>query len=142
MWIRKYSLYFAWLLACIQTLGSLYFSIFRNFEPCQLCWYQRIALFPLVIILGIATYRNFFGISRYVLPQVILGFLAALYQIIIQEIPRLNLINICMGEQSCSNKIYVGFAPITTPMVSALFFFLIGLFLCISFVQRERVQEN
>lgn len=140
MWIRRYSLYFAWLLACIQTLGSLYYSNFRHFEPCLLCWYQRIALFPLVIILGIATYRSFYGISRYVLPQVILGLLASLYQIILQQIPDLNFIDICSGEKSCSDKIYI-VGPFTVPIASALFFFLITLFLCISFVQREKVDN-
>ncbi|MFZ0565302.1 MAG: disulfide bond formation protein B [Chlamydiales bacterium] len=142
MWIRKYSLYFAWLLSCIQSLGSLYYSNFRHFEPCLLCWYQRIALFPLVIILGIATYRNFFGIARYVLPQVILGLLLSLYQIILQELPQLNLINICSGEKSCSDKIYIGFSPFTVPMASAFFFFLITLFLFLSFTQRKRVEEE
>ena len=44
----------AWLVALLATVGSLYFSEIAGFVPCTLCWYQRIAMYPLVVILGVA----------------------------------------------------------------------------------------
>lgn len=129
MLVRKYGLYAAWLLSTIGMMVSLYFSDIKNYEPCHLCWYQRIALFPLFFILGIATYRGFLGIARYVLPQVVIGFLLALYQVAIQEIPGWNPIEMCGAGPSCSEKISIGLGPITIPMVSALGFFFITLIL-------------
>ena len=49
-------LYFSWVVALIATLGSLYFSEIKQFIPCELCWYQRIFMYPLVLILGIGTF--------------------------------------------------------------------------------------
>ncbi len=87
MVIKKYGLYFAWLIATCGTLLSLYFSDVKNMEPCNLCWYQRICLFPMIIILAIATCRGYLGIALYLIPQTALGLLFALYQVAIQEIP-------------------------------------------------------
>lgn len=138
MFFRKYGLYFAWLLATIGTLGSLYFSDIKNLEPCHLCWYQRICLFPLVIILGIATHRGFLDISRYVLPQVVIGFLFSLYQICIQEIPNWMPIDMCGAGPSCSEKFFIGVGPITIPMLSAANFFVIGLLLLFVWISNQR----
>lgn len=73
-------LYLAWVVALIATLGSLYYSELRQFNPCPLCWYQRIFMYPLAIVLGIAALRSDLGIRRYALPLVVLGFGVALFQ--------------------------------------------------------------
>ncbi len=128
--IQRYGLYTAWMLAVIGTLTSLYFSEIKHLEPCHLCWYQRIALFPLAVVLGIAAYRGCLGIARYILPLVILGFMLAIYQVMIQEIPWWNPIDICGGGPSCDEGIVV-FGPLTIPMLSALCFGCIGTLLCL-----------
>lgn len=132
MTLKKYSLYLAWVLSCIGVLASLYFSEVKHLEPCHLCWYQRIFLFPLALILGIATYLGDFKSTHYTLPLAILGFLFALYQVGIQEIPGWNPIELCGKGPSCSDKIFIGLGPITIPMLSALNFFLISFFLIAS----------
>lgn len=137
---RSLELYLAWLLAFLGTLVSLYFSEVANHEPCHLCWYQRICLFPLAIILGIAAYKTFLDIARYVLPLVVIGFLFASYQIAIQEIPGWNPIDICGAGPSCSEKFYVGLGPITIPMLSAAAFFVIGVLLLLSWKRHSRNQ--
>ena len=48
----------AFVVAAVATAGSLYLSEVANFTPCTLCWYQRIAMYPLVVLLGIATWRR------------------------------------------------------------------------------------
>lgn len=77
---RDNRIYLAWVVALVATLGSLYFSEIRLFRPCILCWYQRICMYPLVLILGIAAFRSDFGIRRYVLPLALIGALTGLYQ--------------------------------------------------------------
>jgi len=64
---------FAWLVAIAATSGSLYYSQIRHFIPCELCWYQRIFMYPLVLILGIATYYNDARVRRYALPMALVG---------------------------------------------------------------------
>ena len=48
----------AWLVALVATLGSLYLSEVAHFDPCRLCWYQRIAMYPLVVVLGVGWWRR------------------------------------------------------------------------------------
>jgi disulfide bond formation protein DsbB len=138
MLIQKYGLYFAWLLSTVAMMGSLYFSEMKHLEPCHLCWYQRITLFPLFILLGIATYRGFLGIAPYLLPQTLIGFLLALYQVAIQEIPGWIPIDMCGAGPSCTEKISIGLGPITIPMLSALAFFLISVILAAVWVTEKR----
>lgn len=77
---RENRLYLAWVVALIATLGSLYFSEIQHFNPCILCWYQRICMYPLVLLLGIAAFRNDLGVRQYVLPMAVIGWLVALFQ--------------------------------------------------------------
>ena len=63
----------AWVVATVATIGSLYFSEIEGYIPCNFCWYQRILMYPLVIILGIATARKDFNQIIYVLPISIIG---------------------------------------------------------------------
>ncbi|AZI42627.1 disulfide bond formation protein B [Deinococcus psychrotolerans] len=77
---RDNRLYLAWVVALIATLGSLYFSEIRSFVPCILCWFQRIFMYPLAIILGIAALRGDFGVRVYALSLAAAGWLIALYQ--------------------------------------------------------------
>lgn len=116
---RKYGVYLAWLLSCIGVLVSLYFSEVLHDQPCNLCWYQRIALFPLAIILGVAAYTGDRKAIRYALPLVVIGFCFAIYQIAIQEIPDWNPLDFCGGGPSCAEKKDIGLGPISLPMLSA-----------------------
>jgi disulfide bond formation protein DsbB len=67
-------LWAAWAVALVATLGSLYFSEVAHFEPCRLCWFQRIAMYPLaVLLLGIAIRRDVANGFWYALPFPIVG---------------------------------------------------------------------
>lgn len=96
--MKKNGLYAAWIIACLATLGSLYFGEIRNHIACALCWYQRIAMFPLAIILGIAAFRNDYRIISYVLPLSLLGLLFALIQVMLQYAPSSFLEAFCTGD--------------------------------------------
>ncbi|CAG9045783.1 disulfide formation protein [Chlamydia abortus] len=127
--LRNYALYFAWLIGCTGTVTSIYYSYLLNIEPCVLCYYQRICLFPLSVILGIATYREDDLVKIYALPLSIMGMLIAVYQICLQEIAGMT-IDIC-GRVSCSTKLFI-FGFITIPMASALVFCAISCLLILS----------
>ncbi|MBZ9713658.1 disulfide bond formation protein B [Deinococcus multiflagellatus] len=77
---RDNRLYLAWVVALVATLGSLYFSEIRHFNPCPLCWFQRIFMYPLAVILGVAALGGDLRVRRYVLPLAVTGLLIALYQ--------------------------------------------------------------
>ncbi len=80
LFFNRFSLYFAWLVAMIATFCSLYASQIMNYEPCVFCWYQRMMMFPLVIILGIATYKKDRKIIIYVIAFPVIGAFIALIQ--------------------------------------------------------------
>jgi disulfide bond formation protein DsbB len=58
----------AFVVATAATLGSLYLSEIAHLVPCAYCWYQRIAMYPLVVLFGIAAWKNDHGVSRYAVP--------------------------------------------------------------------------
>ena len=109
-------------------LGSLYFSEVMNFAPCMLCWYQRIALYPIVFISFIALVRKDIAARVYVLPLAIAGFLIALYQnfLIWGLIP--ESLKPCVEGVSCTTKYIEWFGFITIPFLSLVAFgFIISL---------------
>lgn len=79
--MKKFELFIPWLIACIAMVFSLFFSEAKHEEPCTLCWYQRMSIFPLVIILGIAAFRNAYRIIVYILPLTLIGLGIALFHV-------------------------------------------------------------
>jgi disulfide bond formation protein DsbB len=69
----------AWVVALLATLGVLFLGEIMRQQPCILCWYQRAAMFPLAILLGIAAWRGDLGIWRYALPIAVAGMLIAAF---------------------------------------------------------------
>ena len=67
------ALWLAFLVALTAFSGSLYFSEVAHFTPCALCWYQRIAMYPMEVILGIAAVRGDPGVARYAVPLADIG---------------------------------------------------------------------
>lgn len=98
----QWSLFFTWLVALAALFISQYASDILNFPVCHLCWYQRIFTYPLVIIVGIAAFRNDGGIAIYTIPLTLLGALFALYQYLEQMIPNFSPIATCQQGPDCS----------------------------------------
>lgn len=115
----------ALVVAISATVGSLFYSEVKNFVPCSLCWYQRIFMYPLPIILGIAVYYNEAVIKKYILSVAAIGWLIALYHVLLQKIPAMKAIEPCKQGIPCSVDYvnYLGF--ITIPMLSLTAFTLI-----------------
>lgn len=71
----------AWLVAAMSTLSSLFFSEVMDLIPCVLCWYQRIFMFPLAIILLVALFPLDTRVVKYAIPITVIGMLFAVYHI-------------------------------------------------------------
>ncbi|MFG6113790.1 disulfide oxidoreductase [Halobacillus sp. MO56] len=123
------ALYIAWLAAVIATLGSLYFSEIREFIPCELCWVQRIFMYPLSIILGIATFLNDRSIVIYALPLSIIGGLVSIFHYMEQKVPGFASIKPCVGGVPCSAEYINWLGFITIPFLALTAFTLITIFL-------------
>ncbi len=123
---RNMYYYLAALIVSITaTLGSLFYSEVMNFVPCSLCWYQRIFMYPLPIILGLAVYHNELAIKKYILSLASIGWLIALYQVLLQKIPAMKALEPCKQGIPCSVDYVNYFGFITIPMMSLAAFTLI-----------------
>lgn len=87
--VRGYGLWLAWVMAVVATLGSLYYSEVAGFTPCEYCWYQRIGMYPLAIILGIAVFRRDRAFRIYAIPLAAVGGVISAYHYMIQHFPSL-----------------------------------------------------
>jgi len=118
-------LFITWVIVSVSTLGSLFFSHVMEFAPCVLCWYQRICLFPLVIILATGLFPFDKRVVTYALPLAIAGCITAFYHNLLYSgiIPQ-NL-QPCSKGVSCTEKYIELFGFITIPMLSLICFTII-----------------
>ncbi len=77
------SLFLAWLLALLATAGALFLGEVMGKTPCVLCWYQRIAMFPLVLVLGMGLFASDARSVRYALPLGGVGWGIAAYHLLV-----------------------------------------------------------
>lgn len=121
----------AFVVATLATLGSLYFSEVAHFEPCRLCWYQRIAMYPLVVILGIAALRRDPGVRRYAMPLAVIGAFIATYHYALEWLPWLDT-GACSATTPCTIVWFREFGFISLPYLALSAFLLILAFLWLS----------
>jgi disulfide bond formation protein DsbB len=115
------ALWLAFAVALTATTGSLYLSEVAGFIPCTLCWYQRIAMYPLVIVLGIAAWRGEGDIRRYVVPVAAIGAVIAAYHVALQRLPGLPS-GACSLNVPCSAIFVERFGFVTIPVMALVAF--------------------
>jgi disulfide bond formation protein DsbB len=115
-------LFVCWLLAGFSTMGSIFFSHVMGFAPCVLCWYQRIFLFPLVIILAVGLFSFDKNVVKYALPLAIVGWLTAAYHNLLYSGVIPESIQPCSQGVSCTEEYIDLFGFLTIPMLSLLSF--------------------
>lgn len=76
--------------AVVATLGSLYYSEVADFPPCRLCWFQRIGMYPLALLLPIAAWRRDRQVRWYALPLAVIGGAVSIYHMVIERFPSLE----------------------------------------------------
>ncbi len=115
-------LFAAWMVALLATAGSLFFSYVMEFAPCVLCWYQRIFLFPLVVVLarGLLPYDR--GVVRYALPLAGLGWVVAGYHNLVYAGIVPESLQPCAKGVSCREEYLNLFGFLTIPALSLLAF--------------------
>ena len=129
----NWALVFAgWLIACVSTLGSLFFSEVMHVQPCVLCWYQRICMYPLVLILGAGLFRVDRNLTRYAVPLSLLGLCVAVFHLLLVAGYIPESIRPCTQGVPCSEVQVQWLGFVTIPLLSALSFLLITLLLLAS----------
>ncbi|PGL69703.1 disulfide oxidoreductase [Bacillus sp. AFS055030] len=129
-------LFLTWIVSIIATLGSLSFSVINHWTPCSLCWYQRIFMYPIVFIIGIAFYKNNIKDVVYALPLSLIGMCISIYHILIQKVPALKETATQCGPVPCTGDYLNWFGFITIPMLAFVAFLLINIF-CIVLLRKS-----
>ena len=131
-------IFICWIVASVSTLGSLFFSEIMDFPPCALCWYQRIFMFPLVLILLAGLFPFDKNIIRYALPLALTGWCFAFYHYLLYSgfIP--ESLQPCSQGVSCSETYIDLFGFLTIPMLSLISFWIITVLL---FILKRRLSK-
>ncbi|WP_377891949.1 disulfide oxidoreductase [Alkalihalobacillus sp. R86527] len=134
---KEYLLFSAWAAAVVAMAGSLYFSEVLGYEPCVLCWYQRILMYPLVIVLGIAAVKKDGAQWLYVLPISLIGFGISLYHYLIQKTSFFAESSPACGRVPCTGEYINAFGFITIPFLALIGFTIISVCMVILAMQKK-----
>jgi len=109
-----------WLVATSATLGSLFFSEVMDIQPCLLCWYQRIFMYPLVVLFLAGMFPLEKSVVRYTLPIALSGWGFSVYHYLLYSGYIPESLQPCSQGVSCTevNLELLGF--VTIPMLSIL----------------------
>ncbi|HEY6634893.1 MAG TPA: disulfide oxidoreductase [Acidimicrobiia bacterium] len=118
----------AWVVALVATVGSLVYSEVIHFVPCRLCWFQRIAMYPMAIVLLVGAIRREFQVKYYALPLSIVGLGISIYHYLIQRFPNLEG-GACDPANPCSATEIDIFGFVTIPFMAGCAFILISVLL-------------
>ncbi len=120
--IKENLLQFALLMAFISTVASLYFSEIAKLTPCVLCWYQRILMYPLVIIISIGLWKKDKNLPYFILPFSVLGIIISAYHNLLYYGIIPESIAPCTLGISCTTRQIEWFGFITIPLLSLFSF--------------------
>ena len=118
--------------ALVCTLGSLYLSDVAHFPPCKLCWYQRVAMYPQVVVLGVAAIRRDHGIRLTAGILSGIGACISIYHLLIERYPSLSSSTSCDPTNPCGIKWVERFGYLTIPGMALSGFALIGVLLVLA----------
>ncbi len=117
-WARDVALPLATAIALVTTLGSLYYSEVAGYPPCTLCWYQRIAIYPQVIVLGVAALRRDRAVWLTSVPLAAVGMAISVWHVVIERFP--SLAGPCDPANPCTIKWVEEFGLLTVPTMALI----------------------
>jgi disulfide bond formation protein DsbB len=122
-------LYLAWVVAATATLGSLFFSEVMQLPPCVLCWYQRIFMYPMTVILTVGIIKHQKEVVYYILPLACMGLAIAIYHnLLYYGLIEASIVP-CTSGVSCTSRQIEWFGFITIPLLSLSAFVIILVFI-------------
>lgn len=113
--VAPQALALAAVVALVSTLGSLYLSEVAHYPPCRMCWFQRIAMYPLVVVLGVAAVRRDLGARASAAILAVLGAGASTYHLLLERFPSLEASSSCDPANPCSIRWVDRFGYLTIP---------------------------
>lgn len=131
--LQRWGLWIAWAVAVVATAGSLWFSEGADFIPCRLCWFQRIFMYPLVIVLLVGAILKDRRAFWYAIPLPVIGLLISVYHVYIEQNPEAESQG-CKVQSAvpCSFRWIDKFGYVTIPVLAGSAFALIALLLVAS----------
>jgi disulfide bond formation protein DsbB len=138
------SLLLAWVVAIVTTAGSLWYSEHFHFLPCELCWYQRILMYPLVAILGVGWFRRDRAVWITALPFLVLGPMVSLYHWLVERVPSFAESTSCSIDAPCSAPYFEKLGFVTLAWMALSSFLLMGSLLALyaTTTRRQESAEN
>jgi disulfide bond formation protein DsbB len=128
--LGPYAVTAAFVVAALATIGSLYFSEVAHFRPCLLCWYQRIAMYPLALILLIAAIRRDLSVRWYAIPLALVGGAISIYHYFLEWFPDIST-GACEVDNPCTAIWFREFGFISLPFLALVAFALVITFLLV-----------
>jgi len=128
----------AWLVASTSTLGALFFGEVMNLPTCVLCWYQRIFMFPLVLVLPIGMFPFDRKVVRCALPLAALGWLVAAFHVLLVAGVIPEDIRPCTQGVPCSEQVIEWFGFVTIPLLSLVAFSAVIALLVMAYLRGSR----
>lgn len=116
--LARRALYIAWLIALVASATSLFWSMILGWLPCDLCWYERICMYPLALILGVGVFTRGAPTLRTALPFTVVGALLSVYHYLIQILPSFAKTATCSAAVPCQVADFAWFGWITPPLLA------------------------
>ena len=131
--VEGYELWLAFVVASIATGGSLFFSEIAHFVPCELCWYQRICMYPLTITTLLAALFDDPRAARYLLPLPVVGAGVSIYHLLVENgVVGESLTCRISAPGGCTVKWINEFGYVTIPTLALTAFALVFAFLLLA----------
>ncbi len=111
------ALWYAWIVAVVTTTGSLYYSEIAHYLPCPLCWYQRIAIYPMSVVLLVAAIRRDPGVRWYAIPPLLIGAAISVYHYQLEWFPHQGEL-FCKIDNPCTTIWVRQFGYISLPFMA------------------------
>lgn len=131
-WVSRHSLHLGLLISLSAIAGSLYYSNVVGFPPCDLCWWQRVFIYPALPLFAVALWKKDFGVFKYITALAAIASLISIYHLFVQMGG--NSILPCSASASCDRLYVYEFGYVTIPAMALT---VSAAFLILAWVRRK-----